>query len=59
MRTEDGHFINKCLNGEIEAFGFLVDKYREKRITRHGLNLSTILVVICCIKALSTIFTMT
>jgi RNA polymerase sigma factor (sigma-70 family) len=29
MRTEDGHFINKCLSGEIEAFGFLVDKYRE------------------------------
>jgi len=29
MRTEDGHFIGKCLNGEIEAFGFLVDKYRE------------------------------
>ena len=29
MRTEDGHFIGKCLNGEIDAFGFLVDKYRE------------------------------
>lgn len=29
MRTEDGHIIYKCLNGEPEAFGFLVDKYRE------------------------------
>ena len=29
MRTEDGYIINKCLNGEKEAFGFLVDKYRE------------------------------
>jgi len=28
MRTEDGYIINKCLNGEPEAFGFLVDKYR-------------------------------
>jgi len=29
MRIEDGHIINKCLNGEPEAFGFIVDKYRE------------------------------
>jgi len=29
MRTEDGYIINKCLNGESEAFGFLVDKYKE------------------------------
>jgi RNA polymerase sigma factor (sigma-70 family) len=29
VRTEDGHIIHKCLNGEPEAFGFLVDKYRE------------------------------
>jgi len=29
MRTEDGYIIHKCLNGEREAFGFLVDKYRE------------------------------
>jgi len=29
MRTEDGHIIYKCLNGEPEAFGFLVDKYKE------------------------------
>jgi len=29
MRTEDGYIIHKCLNGEKEAFGFLVDKYRE------------------------------
>jgi RNA polymerase sigma factor (sigma-70 family) len=28
MRTEDGYIINKCLNGEKEAFGFLVDKYK-------------------------------
>ncbi|MBM3241110.1 sigma-70 family RNA polymerase sigma factor [Candidatus Poribacteria bacterium] len=28
MRTEDGYIIHKCLNGEKEAFGFLVDKYR-------------------------------
>jgi RNA polymerase sigma factor (sigma-70 family) len=28
MRTEDGYIINKCFNGEPEAFGFLVDKYR-------------------------------
>lgn len=28
MRTEDGYIIHKCLNGEPEAFGFLVDKYK-------------------------------
>ncbi len=28
MRTEDGYIIYKCLNGEPEAFGFLVDKYK-------------------------------
>ena len=28
MRTEYGYIINKCLNGEKEAFGFLVDKYK-------------------------------
>jgi len=28
VRTEDGHIISKCLNGEPEAFGFLVDKYK-------------------------------
>ena len=28
MRTEDGYIIHKCLNGEKEAFGFLVDKYK-------------------------------
>ena len=29
VRTEDGYIIHKCLNGEPEAFGFLVDKYKE------------------------------
>ena len=29
MRTEDGYIIHKCLNGEAEAFGLLVDKYKE------------------------------
>jgi uncharacterized protein len=29
MRTEDGHIIYKCLNGDIVAFGILVDKYKE------------------------------
>jgi RNA polymerase sigma factor (sigma-70 family) len=29
MRTEDGRIIQECLNGESEAFGMLVDKYRE------------------------------
>jgi RNA polymerase sigma factor (sigma-70 family) len=28
MRTEDGKIIDKCLNGEPEAFGLLVDKYK-------------------------------
>jgi len=28
MRTEDGYFISKCLNGDPAAFGFLVDKYK-------------------------------
>jgi len=28
MRTEDGYIINKCLNGDSTAFGFLVDKYK-------------------------------
>lgn len=29
MRSEDGYIIRKCLDGEKEAFGFLVDKYKE------------------------------
>ncbi len=29
MRTEDGSIIQECLDGESEAFGVLVDKYRE------------------------------
>jgi RNA polymerase sigma factor (sigma-70 family) len=29
MRTEDGRIIQECLNGESEAFGMLVDKYKE------------------------------
>ena len=29
MRTEDGRLIRRCLDGEPEAFGFLVDRYRE------------------------------
>ncbi len=29
MRTEDGHIIHQCLNGSPEAFGLLVDKYKE------------------------------
>ncbi len=29
MRTEDGYIINQCLNGSPEAFGLLVDKYKE------------------------------
>ena len=29
MRTEDGSIIQECLNGEPEAFGVLVDKYKE------------------------------
>ena len=28
MRTEDGRIIQKCLSGEAEAFGFLVDRYK-------------------------------
>jgi RNA polymerase sigma factor (sigma-70 family) len=28
MRTEDGYIISKCLNGEPETFGLLVDKYK-------------------------------
>jgi len=28
MRTEDGTIIQKCLNGETDAFGILVDKYK-------------------------------
>jgi RNA polymerase sigma factor (sigma-70 family) len=29
MRTDDGHIIFQCLNGDPEAFGILVDKYKE------------------------------
>ena len=29
MRTEDGHIIHECLNGDPAMFGLLVDKYRE------------------------------
>lgn len=29
MRTEDGYIIQKCLNGNASAFGFLVDKYKK------------------------------
>jgi RNA polymerase sigma factor (sigma-70 family) len=29
MRSEDGGIIHECLNGETEAFGLLVDKYKE------------------------------
>jgi len=29
MRTEDGCIIHECLNGRPEAFGVLVDKYKE------------------------------
>ena len=28
MQTEDGYLINKCLNGEPEAFSLLIDKYK-------------------------------
>jgi len=28
MQTEDGYIISKCLNGEQDAFGLLVDKYK-------------------------------
>ncbi len=29
MRSEDAGIIHECLNGETEAFGLLVDKYKE------------------------------
>ena len=29
MRAEDRYLIDRCLNGESEAFGFLVDRYKE------------------------------
>ena len=29
MQTEDGCIIRDCLNGKPEAFGMLVDKYKE------------------------------
>ena len=28
MYTEDGYFVQRCLNGDSAAFGFLVDKYK-------------------------------
>ena len=28
MRTDDGHIVQECLNGESTAFGILVDKYK-------------------------------
>lgn len=28
MYTEDGHFIQKCLDGDHGAFGYLADKYK-------------------------------
>jgi RNA polymerase sigma factor (sigma-70 family) len=28
VRTEDGYIIHRCLNGDSNAFGFLVDKYK-------------------------------
>jgi RNA polymerase sigma factor (sigma-70 family) len=28
MRTEDGHIIRECLNGDSASFGLLVDKYK-------------------------------
>jgi len=28
MRTDDGHIINECLNGDSASFGLLVDKYK-------------------------------
>ncbi len=28
MRTEDGHIVRKCIEGDAVAFGLLVDKYR-------------------------------
>jgi RNA polymerase sigma factor (sigma-70 family) len=29
MRTEDGYIVHRCLNGEPEAFGLLIDRYKE------------------------------
>jgi RNA polymerase sigma factor (sigma-70 family) len=29
MRTDDGYIIHRCLNGDPEAFGILVDRYKE------------------------------
>lgn len=29
MRTEDGHIIRECLDGDSASFGLLVDKYKE------------------------------
>jgi len=29
MRTDDGYIIHRCLNGDPEAFGVLVDRYKE------------------------------
>ena len=29
VRTEDGHIVNQCLNGDSATFGLLVDKYKE------------------------------
>jgi len=29
VHTQDGHLIQKCLDGDSAAFGFLVDKYRQ------------------------------
>ena len=30
VRTEDGHLIEKCLAGDADAFGELIDKYRNR-----------------------------
>ncbi len=29
MRTEDGYIVHRCLKGEPEAFGLLIDRYKE------------------------------
>ena len=29
MKTEDGSIISKCLNGDHDTFGLLVDKYKD------------------------------
>jgi DNA-directed RNA polymerase specialized sigma24 family protein len=29
VKTEDGHIISKCLEGDKVAYGLLVDKYKE------------------------------